>query len=206
MLISMLTAATSAGCPRDGRAQHVVHPSTPSAPAGADCPSHDIQGPHWSEPMTSSPRGAAGVPALGQPYMTVSHDGGATWSRPLVVAAPGVKDVTEDAFTVGAIGHVAITYLGTTDGQGFNGYITESWDANRVNPLFWSASVNNPKQPLMVGSVATSAVHGDRMWFITVEFGPGGTPWAAFHCAHTQACPLRDGVAARLVSQPGQRR
>jgi len=150
--------------------------------------------------------GAAGVPALGRPYMTVSPNGGITWSKPVVVSAPGVKDVTEDAVTAGTRGHVAISYLGTTDGENFDGYVTESWQANEANPVFWSAPVNNPGQPLMTGAVATSAVHGDRMWFITVAFGPGGTPWTAFHCAGTTACPLRDGVAGRLVGQPASRR
>lgn len=150
--------------------------------------------------------GPAGVPALGNPYLAVSHDGGATWGKPLMVAAPGVQDVTEDAITAGAKGHVAISYLGTTDGNDFNGYITESWHADDANPVFWSAPVNNPEQPLMVGSAATSAVHGDRMWFVTVALGPGGNPWAAFHCAYTTACPLRDGVVGRLVSQPDTHR
>jgi hypothetical protein len=146
--------------------------------------------------------GGGGSPALGQPYMIVSRDGGSTWGDPLLVAAPGVDVVTEVAVRALTRGHVALAYLGSADDTNFNGYITESWDAQKADPVFWSAPVNNPQQPLMVGPVATSAVHGDRMWFITEAFNADGTPWAAFHCAYTAACPLRDGVVGRL---PGQR-
>jgi hypothetical protein len=149
--------------------------------------------------------GAAGVPALGSPYMSVSHNAGATWSAPAMVAAPGVDVVTEVGITAGSPGHVAISYLGSPDGgHNFDGYLTESWQAASRAPVFWSAAVNNPAQPLMSGDTATSAVHGDRMWFVTVAFGPDGTPWTALHCSRTPACPLRDGVVGRLLGHPAR--
>ncbi len=151
--------------------------------------------------------GAGGSRALGQPYMLISHTKGTTWGPREMVAAPGVDAVEEVGVTADRPGHVAISYLGSPDGgQTFNGYLTESWNAQHADPTFWSAAVNDPQQPLMVGPTGTSAVHGDRLWFVTVAFGPDGSAWTAFHCAHTTACPLRDGVAGRLVGRPAMGR
>jgi hypothetical protein len=137
---------------------------------------------------------------LGQPYVSVSRDHGRTWSTPTTVAVPGVEDVSEVAVLAGAKGHVSFSYLGTTDGTNFNGYIAETWNALSQRPLLWGTSINDPSQPLMSGAVATSATHGDRMWFITESFDSHGTPWAAFHCSRTTACPLRDGVVGKLAT------
>ena len=95
--------------------------------------------------------------------------------------------------------------LGTTDGAHSNGYITESRDVLTEHPRFWSASVNDPGEPLV--NAADSETFGDRFFFGTDTMASDGTVWAGFHCAKTDACPgRRVGVVGRLTGRPGQSR
>ena len=75
------------------------------------------------------------------PYLSVSTDRGASWRAPIMVAAPGVQSVRRIAVAVRKRGQVAIAYPGTTDGEHFNGYITESRNVLIGRPRFWSAPV-----------------------------------------------------------------
>jgi hypothetical protein len=52
------------------------------------------------------------------PYLAVSRDGGTTWSDPMMVAPPGVKETALPGIDVGPDGRVAIVYIGSTDSQG----------------------------------------------------------------------------------------
>jgi hypothetical protein len=132
------------------------------------------------------------------PYLSTSTDGGVTWNAPLMVAPPGVRAVRRVAVAVRKRGEVALSYLGTTDGAHFNGYITESHNVFRGRPRFWSASVNDPAEPLVNG--ADTETFGDRFFYGTDTIGPHGTAWAGFHCAKTSACPgRRIGVVGRLT-------
>jgi len=132
------------------------------------------------------------------PYLTTSSDHGATWSKPIMVAAPGVRAVRRVAVAVRRRGEVALAYAGTTDGARFNGYITVSRDVLAHRPRFWSASVNKPSAPLL--NAADPETFGDRFFYGGVAIGPDGTAWAGFHCARTKACPgRRVGVVGRLT-------
>jgi hypothetical protein len=132
------------------------------------------------------------------PYLTTSTDHGATWSKPRMVAAPGVREVRRVAVAVRRRGEVGIAYAGTTDGAHFNGYITETDNALGRRPLFWSASINRPSAPLL--NAADPETFGDRFFYGGAAIGPDGTVWAGFHCAKTNACPgRRVGVVGRLA-------
>ena len=124
----------------------------------------------------------------------------------MMVAAPGVQQARHVAITAAGAGHVALAYLGasTTDaGAGFSGYITESSNALSRRPLFFSAAVNDPAEPLIAQPFITGpplAPFGNRLFLIADAFAPDGSPWAGFHCAYESACPgKRIGVAAHLV-------
>jgi hypothetical protein len=135
----------------------------------------------------------------GLPYLVISHDHGRTWSKPLMIAAPGVKSALHEAIAATGTGHIAISYLGSNHGANFSGYITESSNALARRPVFWSAPVNNPARPLISGT--RPQTFGDRLFLITDTFGPDGIPWAAFHCAYESACPNeRVGVVGRLAA------
>jgi hypothetical protein len=139
------------------------------------------------------------------PYLVTSTDRGLSWSAPMMVAAPGVQAVRRVAIAVRKRGQVALAYLGTTDGAHFNGYITESRDVLTERPRFWSASVNDPGEPLV--NAADSETFGDRFFFGTDTMTSDGTVWAGFHCAKTGACPgRRVGVVGRLTERPGRPR
>ena len=115
-----------------------------------------------------------------------------------MVAAPGVQSVRRVAVAVRRRGEVALSYLGTTDGTHFNGYITKGHNVFAGRPRFWSASVNDPSQPLV--DAADSETFGDRFFYGGAAFSPHGTVWAGFHCARTTACPgRRVGVVGRLA-------
>jgi hypothetical protein len=132
------------------------------------------------------------------PYLTFSTDGAASWSTPIMVAPPGVQAVRRVAVTARRRGEVALSYLGTTDGSHFNGYITQSHNVLTGKPRFWSASVNDPSEPLV--NAADSETFGDRFFYGGDAIAPDGTVWAGFHCAKTSACPGgRVGVVGRLT-------
>ena len=137
----------------------------------------------------------------GLPYLIISRNHGRTWSKPMMLAAPGVRQALHVAITATGTGDIAVAYLGsnsTANTANFSGYITESTDVLAHRPVFLSATVNKPTSPLYPGS--HQETFGDRLWFIGASFAPDGTPWAAFHCADEPACPGdRIGVAARLA-------
>jgi hypothetical protein len=137
----------------------------------------------------------------GLPQLTISRDHGGSWSSPITVAAPGLTKSMRVAIAAGRRGEIALAYLGTSDGQNYNGYITESLNVLGRRPVFWSASVTNPAAPLVYGSNPTT--FGSRLLYATDVLTPDGDVWAGFHCAQTTACPdQRLGIAGRLTWHP----
>ena len=90
--------------------------------------------------------------ATRQPMLATSRNGGATWSKPVNMAAPGVLRTDLATLAVGAPGKVAIAYYGTTfdnDKTDFwNGYLAEGVDVLGPNPTFYSAPIHAPKHQL----------------------------------------------------------
>jgi hypothetical protein len=134
----------------------------------------------------------------GKPLISISRDHGRSWSRPASVAPPGVGNAHHIAVTAAGRGHVAVSYLANRDGSDkLSGYLTETTNALRRRPVWWGATLNDPRAPLI--STKDSETFGDRLFFFTDSFAPNGEPWAAFHCAKTSACPSRRiGVIGRL--------
>lgn len=134
----------------------------------------------------------------GLPQLTISGNHGLRWSSPITVTAPGLTKAMRVAITAARPGEIALAYLGTSDGQNYNGYITESLNALGRSPVFWSASVNNPAAPLVYASNPTT--FGNRLLYATDVLTPNGAVWAGFHCAQTTACPgQRLGIVGRLT-------
>jgi FG-GAP-like repeat len=146
----------------------------------------------------------AWVNAQNQPMLIVGK--GAAWpSSPMNIAQPGVNFVTRVAVAVKSPGQIALAYTGSTGGifGGFNGYITESWDALSTNPTFIGASVNDPSQPLMSSAYAENiSSNKGRIWTLTPVFGPDGSVWAGFHCANFTT-GVTTGVPAASITCPG---
>ena len=148
------------------------------------------------------------------PQLVTSKDGGKTWSAPVMVAAPGVTATNLATLDVGAPGKVGIAYYGTTDKEkttGFwSGYLASGVDVLGSKPLFYSAVVNNPKNPLKSKGCGPGRC-GRVLDFIDVEISPtDGQPWGAYVDACAKECEAtgkesfadNEGLVGRLVGGP----
>lgn len=127
-----------------------------------------------------------------RPYLAVSKDGGETWSKPVLVAPPGIEEAGLPGIAAGGPGKVAIIYMGTTNAPDppfeganygaveWNGYITMTANALAKKPLLFTGSVNDPKRPLLRGTACGPPRCGAAYDFLDIVIGPDGTPWANF--------------------------
>jgi hypothetical protein len=159
------------------------------------------------------------------PYLAISRDRALHWSAPLMIAAPGVNEAAEPQLVAGARGQVAISYYGSKNSPGvpfpppctdasvscpgyesetWDTYITETFNALARQPLFWSATLNDPTQPTWYGLTPSSLrvpngfaggssagtqggpSLGGRMDYYGMTIAPDDTPWVAF----AQECPF----------------
>ncbi len=157
-------------------------------------------------------------------YLVTSTDGGKTWSKPMMVGAPRVNEVTLPTLDVGDPGKVAIAYMGSTNSPfakcqpdcetsdytktTWNGYITMTTNALSKSPTFYSATVNDPGDPLYQGRCDFSNRCRPILDFIDIEIHPDGTPYGAFVDACLAACNTSGqidgsaGIVGRLVGGP----
>jgi hypothetical protein len=119
--------------------------------------------------------------------LTVTKDKGQTWSggaTPVVVSAPGVTATIESAIAVQSPGTIAIAYYGTTDGSKYNGYVAESLDGLDALPVFSSAIVNKPSDPLFANGFDNDYLltigFGDLDEMVEVKYAPNGDIWSTF--------------------------
>jgi hypothetical protein len=171
--------------------------------------------------------------------LTISGDRGRHWSRPMLIAAPGVNETAIPQLVTGARGQVAVSYYGSRNAplpfpprcivgvsplsgnlieapslrcsgyedETWDTYVTETWDALAAQPLFWSATLNDPVQPTWYG-VSPSAIRvvvpegpnlaigatagagpsqqGGRLDYYGMAMAPDDTPWVGF----AQECPF----------------
>lgn len=125
-------------------------------------------------------------------YLAISRDGGKTFGTPLSVGAPGLTETWGPQISVGAAGKLAIAYVGSKaapggaapDGVGkdyegvyWNGYVTMTDNALAMRPVFFSGSINDPADPLIVGDCSSRCQQ--QFDFIDVEIGPDGTPFTS---------------------------
>lgn len=157
-------------------------------------------------------------------YLVTSKNGGKTWSKPLMVAAPKVNEVTLPTLDVGKPGRVAIAYMGSTNSPfskcqpecsssdyartTWNGYITMTVEALAKNPTFYSATVNPTDDPLYQGRCDFSNRCSPILDFLDIEISPDGTPYGTFVDACLASCLTSGtvdggaGIAGRLVGGP----
>lgn len=151
------------------------------------------------------------------PYMAVSRDQGGTWSKPVMVAPPGIKEANLPQIDAVGKGKVALVYYGSTNSPypkckdecqakdyepaTWNGYLTVTVDALSRNPLFTTGLVNNPKDPLIRARCGPGRCH----WaydFIDVEIGPDGIAYGAFVDGCMDEC-VKDRRLARAGDYEG---
>jgi hypothetical protein len=161
------------------------------------------------------------------PYLSISRDRGLHWSTPLMIGAPGVNEAAEPLLVAGARGQVAVSYYGSSDAplpfppgcagyslgcpgyqyEIWDTYVTETFNALDRNPLFWSATLNDPAYSTWYGATPSSfrvdetafesgntagtldgPSFSGRMDYYGATMALDGTPWVGF----TQECP--DGL------------
>jgi hypothetical protein len=156
------------------------------------------------------------------PYLVVSTNGGKKWSKPVMVGPPGLKEANLPAMDLGSVGKVAFVYMGSenspyrpgSDEQGdyknttWNGYMGITANALDKDPLFYTSTVNDKKDPLVrdtCGPGRCRAVYD----FIDVVVDRGGQTWAAFVdgciaiCSQTGPSNLgSEAVVGHLVGGP----
>jgi hypothetical protein len=148
------------------------------------------------------------------PFMSTSTNGGKTWSKPVMIAAPGVKGTNLVTMTVGAPGMVAFAYYGTTEDPAdkqsrWSGYIASATGVLGKKAIYYSATVNPASQPFKVNGCGPGRC-GRVLDFIDVEIAPDGQPWAVYVDACQATCEKtgtesihdNEGVVGTLVGGP----
>ncbi|HWC13011.1 MAG TPA: sialidase family protein [Actinomycetota bacterium] len=159
------------------------------------------------------------------PYLSVSKNGGKTWSDPVIAGPPGLRETNLPQIAAGKPGAVAFSYYGSTNSPfqrckrecaagdylktTWNGYLTISDDALSRNPSFFTGTVNDPKEPLVIQRCGPGRCHM-VMDFIDVEIGPDGMAYGVYvdscmtDCITQNAGPTGEyeGLVSRLVGGP----
>ncbi|HEV3473935.1 MAG TPA: sialidase family protein [Actinomycetota bacterium] len=116
------------------------------------------------------------------PYLTVSRDGGTTWSKPVNVAPPGLKTATLIALDAAGTGTVAMAFYGSSKngfGEGvWDGYMMSIPNALESDPLIYAARLNPADDPLE-GDCDSATCRAARE-FIDAAIAPDGSVWAPF--------------------------
>lgn len=147
------------------------------------------------------------------PYLAVSKDGGKSWSKPMMIGAPGVKEANFATIDVGAPGKIAVVYMGSENSPGepfpdpecpddplslapcadpeyekvtWNGYMMISTNALDADPIFYTSTVNDKDDPIKMRRCGPGRCGSQIYDFIDVEIGADGTLWGAF----VDACGL----------------
>lgn len=142
------------------------------------------------------------------PYLSHSRDHGRTWSRPLMVAPPGVHDVNFPEIDAGAAGRIALAFPGTTvddqqdDTRPWNAYMVVSTDALDADPRFLSNIANPADDPVHRGECLGRCP--GMFDFIEAVVSPAdGTAWATMTdtCTTENACSTTRGASLSTDEQ-----
>lgn len=146
------------------------------------------------------------------PYLSVSRDDGATWSKPVDISPPGVKIATLIALDVSSPGNLAVSFVGSRTRSAFglgryDGYVMTTSEGLTGDPSFYGARINPAGDPID-GGCSTGSCSTNRE-FVDVAIAPDGSVWAAFAdgcyeglCGHYDkpfvGIAIGRGLAARL--------
>jgi hypothetical protein len=164
------------------------------------------------------------------PYVVISKNGGTKWGSPLMIGPPGLTEANLPSLDVGDPGKVAVAYFGSENSPyqkcrpddctenlyartSWNGYTTMSANLLDNSPIFYSGTVNDPKDPVKRGRCGPGRCGTTIFDFIDVFIGPDGVPYTAWVDACILVCAGPDGasdsgnegVLGRLVEGPSLR-
>jgi hypothetical protein len=139
----------------------------------------------------------AWIPNDRLPHLSISTDGGSTWSKPMMIAAPGVTEANLLTLAVGRPGSVAFAYVGSDDSAfqecrkdskcklgrdgppRWHAYVGQTTNALGRHPLFYSATVNDKRDPIVRGGCGPGRC-APLIDFIDMTVSPAGEAWASF--------------------------
>ncbi len=134
------------------------------------------------------------------PYLATSKDHGATWSRAVLIAPPGVTAVNYPSIDVREPGHLVMSFPGTTGttataARPWNYYVVATTNALAALPTFHSTTANNPKDPIHRGPCLDRCA--GMYDFIDVVVAPASNElWAAgVDTCTSEACIAAPGPA-----------
>ena len=147
----------------------------------------------------------------GKLFMAVSKNNGRSFGPTMDITAPKVVGTEMPTIDVLAPGKVAVGYMGTTNSKDnskgmpqrdyskatWNGYITMTTNGLAKKPVFYSATVNKPSDPIYRGkcNIATDRCTPNYD-FMDIQISPqDGRPYAAFVDACVLICSKAGGVA-----------
>jgi hypothetical protein len=128
-----------------------------------------------------------------RPALARSTDGGASWTGPYSLAAPGITSSLFPVVVAGADGRIAVAYYGTTDGGAgwdlnpgnapdnvrWNGYITVIDDAAGASPTVAPQQVTT--DPLQYGCLSKlGGCLNNIADYADIDAGPDGRVYAVF--------------------------
>ena len=144
------------------------------------------------------------------PYLAVSRDGGDSWSKPMMIGVPRLRESNLPNMDIGADGRIAVAYIGSENAPGgaqptgagpaydkatWNAYVTMTTDALAKDPVFYTTTVNALKDPLVIGDC--SIVRCQQIYdFIDLDIAPDGTPWVSL----VDGCPRTAATANNCYS------
>jgi uncharacterized repeat protein (TIGR01451 family) len=138
------------------------------------------------------------------PYLASTRDGGTTWSSPIQLAPPGLREAALPRPAVTGNGRVVVAFLGSTDSPAvppwyafcnellgecddgayanttWNGYMTLVDNGLASRPRLQTATVNPAGQPLFIGGCSADGGCKADLDFVDAGFDPDGQPFAAF--------------------------
>jgi hypothetical protein len=133
------------------------------------------------------------------PYLARSADRGVTWGTPIMIAPPGLNEAALLQMAVGGNGKIAIVYYGSQNSPGkpwsdadyaettWAAYISITLDGQEEQPLFYTAPLHDPTDPLIRGTCGPLRCQ-EVFDFIDIRIGPDGTPWAPIIDGCVDAC------------------
>lgn len=156
------------------------------------------------------------------PRLTVSTDGGETWSQPVIASPPGLKEANLPQIDAEKPGKIALVYYGSKNSNfpkcqpeceakdyaktTWNAYLTISTNALSSNPTFITGAASKDAEPLHRGRCGPGRC-GWPYDFIDVEISPNGMAYAAFVDGCMSDCTIApgqefEGLVTTLVGAP----
>lgn len=141
------------------------------------------------------------------PYLSISRDHGRSWTAPLMIAPPGVREVNFPTIAAGDAGKIVLTFPGTTVNdpsdptRPWNSYVVLSTDALSANPTFLSNIANPAADPVHRGNCLGRC--GGMFDFLDVVVSPAdGAAWATA----TDTCTAQDNCNTNPKGAPSDMR